>query len=347
MPAERLQLGLGEERVPPGEADAIAEIDRMTRARGKQTQPARPVRREQHPKTHGCVRAEFVVGDDVPEALRHGLFREARTYRAWVRFSPNSPEMASDAKRDAQGMAIKVLGVPGEKVLPEERDETTHDFVLANSRTFFVRTAADYVTFVQRIMTDRLPLFFVRGWKPWEWRLLELVNLVVATQQRVHNPLQIRYWSQTPYRLGPHAVKYSARPTGARTDRKPISSSPGFLREAMARQLRTVDVLFDLMVQRQTDPVRMPVEDAAVLWSERRSPFQKVATVRIPAQEFDTAARHEFAENLSLTPWHALPEHRPLGGINRTRGVVYASMSTLRHEANQAPRREPGEDEVP
>jgi hypothetical protein len=36
-----------------------------------------------------------------------------------------------------------------------------------------------------------------------------------------------------------------------------------------------------------------------------------------------------------------LPEHRPLGAVNRVRRVVYEQISTVRHELNQAPREEP------
>ena len=49
----------------------------------------------------------------------------------------------------------------------------------------------------------------------------------------------------------------------------------------------------------------------------------------------------ERPENLSFTPWHSLPEHRPIGGINRVRKAVYLAVSTLRHRLNQAPRVEP------
>ena len=39
-------------------------------------------------------------------------------------------------------------------------------------------------------------------------------------------------------------------------------------------------------------------------------------------------------------------EHRPLGGVNRTRRVVYEVISELRHGLNGTPRREPTGDEV-
>ena len=85
----------------------------------------------------------------------------------------------------------------------------------------------------------------------------------------------------------------------------------------------------------------MPVEDPGKLWNEAISPFRKVATIKIPLQSFATPERDELGENLSFTPWHALPEHRPLGGINRARRVIYDLISIFRHKENNQLRREP------
>jgi hypothetical protein len=82
----------------------------------------------------------------------------------------------------------------------------------------------------------------------------------------------------------------------------------------------------------------MPVEDPTVEWT---GPWQKVATIQIPAQNFDTPDQQAFGENLSFTPWHSLPAHRPLGGINRARKEIYRAISKQRHDLNGAPRREP------
>ena len=93
--------------------------------------------------------------------------------------------------------------------------------------------------------------------------------------------------------------------------------------------------------QFQTDPHKMPIEDPGITWDESVSPFRNVATLTIPPQVFDTAERREFGDNLSFNPWRVLPEHRPLGGINRARRQVYEALSVFRHERNPAPRVEP------
>ena len=67
----------------------------------------------------------------------------------------------------------------------------------------------------------------------------------------------------------------------------------------------------------------MPVEDPTVEW---KSPFIKVATLKLPSQTIDSPEQLEFCENLSFNPWHSLPEHEPLGGINRPRKQVYQEL---------------------
>lgn len=69
--------------------------------------------------------------------------------------------------------------------------------------------------------------------------------------------------------------------------------------------------------------------------------FYPVATIRIPRQVFDTPDQNKFCENHSFSPWHALPEHRPLGATNRLRKVIYGQISRVRLEMNSAVRQEP------
>ena len=128
-----------EEKVPPGEADDIADISRVSDV--ILDKDRRPVRRGQHPKQHGCVRAEFTVEDDVPDDLKVGIFREPRSYPAWVRYSNGSQD--DDGVGDIHGMAIKLMDVDGPKVLDDERNERTHDFVLMDHPVFFSRNCAE------------------------------------------------------------------------------------------------------------------------------------------------------------------------------------------------------------
>jgi hypothetical protein len=56
--------------------------------------------------------------------------------------------------------------------------------------------------------------------------------------------------------------------------------------------------------------------------------IEKGALATIPAQQFCTAEREALGESLSFSPAHALPEHAPLGGINRARSAIYQQLSS-------------------
>jgi hypothetical protein len=88
--------------------------------------------------------------------------------------------------------------------------------------------------------------------------------------------------------------------------------------------LQTQEAVFDFKVQVQTDAVAMPVEDVSVEWDENVSKPVTVATLRIAPQSVDGSGDlAKRCESMSFNPWHALAEHRPMGGINRLRQAVY------------------------
>jgi hypothetical protein len=114
----------------------------------------------------------------------------------------------------------------------------------------------------------------------------------------------------------------------------------------MIKTLKEKDVEFDLMVQVQTDPHLMPIENAAVRWPEKLSPFIPVAKVHIPKQEFDSEAQFEFAKRLKMNPWHCIADHRPLGNQSRARFRMYRELSRFRQQMNKTPHLEPTGEEL-
>ena len=157
------------------------------------------------------------------------------------------------------------------------------------------------------------------------------------------NPLEVQYYSNVPFLLGEgQAVQYSlqARAAGPHAG-SPRQPGENYLRDAMVRTLAAGDWAFDFMVQVQTDPHRMPIEDATVKWPERLSPYVPVARLRLPAQRFDSDAQLAFADVLRYNPWHSLPEHRPLGNSNRARRRMYAELAALRQRMNATAHVEP------
>lgn len=301
----------------------------------------RPSLRDAHPRAHGCVRAEFRVEDDLPPQLARGVFVPGTHYPAWIRFSNGNPDPTKhDAKGDARGMAIKLLNVPGDKILSEEREAQTQDFVLINHPVFFIDDAASYLSFFRRFYGSN-PLIKASALLALTFR--GGLNFV-AMSTKIASPLEARYWSTVPFRLGDQqrkqAIKFSARPSLPAISTIPSDPNPRFLRETMIKQLEVDEARFDFLVQPRTSPA-MQIENSLVEWKETEAPFFKVATITIPRQQFATPGRDQLGENLAFTPWHALPEHRPLGAINRIRRVVYQTISKLRHELNGVAYREP------
>ena len=328
------------ERAPAGEDVAIAEILRIIKLKlGEQFPPGRgDMRRDAHPKHHGAVRAELVVEPNLPAELAVGVFAASRSYPAWVRFSNGSGAVQPDHLRDGRGIAIKLMDVPGPKLMDDE--SRTQDFLFINHDVFAVKDAADYVELFRIIERDGAPTKFFLGMNPFKWHLKELANANKIRLQ-ISNLLTLRYWTMTPYLMGDCPAKFSMRPQVLSNTGAPPNSSPDYLREAMAAQLGRESVAFDFMVQLQTDANSMPVEDPRIRWEPAQSPWRKVATLRIPSQTFDTPAQLQFAEDLSYSPWHSVPEHQPLGGVNRCRRIVYGAISEFRHQANGRPVFEP------
>lgn len=328
-------LQLAHEYPPPNEARYIEDLEARLKKKIIRDNKNGIMRRDAHPKMHGVVKAEFIVDADLPAELRVGIFKEAKTYPAWIRYSNQEGTIQDDKEPDIRGMAIKLMGVPGAKLLEDELNEQTQDLVLISTPMFVTKNVQE---FDQLIETIEGGLFG----KIWFFltHLRILWNLAISMKS-IANPLQIRYWSTTPYLFGERAVKYTAIPVAAGHDRIPKNPDPDFLRQAMIRKLDKGEAQFDFAVQFQVDAQKMPIEDPGQKWDEKLSPFRKVARIRIPAQSFDGEKQRQFGENLSYTPWHSLPEHRPLGGVNRARKVVYRAISIFRHEQNHAPRKEP------
>ena len=104
-----------------------------------------------------------------------------------------------------------------------------------------------------------------------------------------------------------------------------------YLTQALTRSLQAEEAVFDFKVQLQTDPEAMPIENVAVEWSEHDSIPITVATLRIGPQRVDEAGDLATGcEAMSFNPWHALAEHRPMGGMNRLRKVVYQASVAKR-----------------
>lgn len=329
------------EQIPPGEEAAIDEILRLTLEQLKHDNPpgTKPVKRDAHAKHHGVVRAEMIVVPNLPPELAIGVFRKAATYKAYVRFSNSVGTVGPDKEPQGRGMAIKLMGIEGEKLLESERHEKTQDFVMITNPVFPIKDVFDYINLLKAAFAKKPLKFFFPSVNPFAWKMKEFAIVNAIRNKLVCNPLTTQYWSTTPYLLGDKAVRFSCRPNFTLDPTLPFSDN--YLREAMSRMLKEREVSFDFLIQHHSgDPAL--IEDPRQEWPGE---YQRVATLRIPMQNFESPKQMEFAENLAFTPWHSLPEHRPLGGVNRARKKVYEEISKFRHQENGVTRSEPTGDE--
>jgi hypothetical protein len=322
------------EVIPAGEAEATASVVNGIHAMVQTGFDSNGhAFRDAHRKAHGCVQSTFTVLGKLPPALAQGLFATPRSYNAVIRFSNGSSQSADDHTGDARGMAVKVMGVGGTKLLADEQSAGTQDFLMMNSPVFFVRNAPDYAVFQKAISGGGLS---AAGWLAGH--LFHETSILLAIQNRkVLNPLMPQYWSTTPSKLGTQQMKFSAKPCAGGTFNT-ASDTKDRLGDNLTAQLATGGACFDFMVQTRAKPASMPIEDPTIEWSEKDSPFVPVAKIQIGAQ---VPEQGEACEIRSFTPWHSIAEHRPLGGISRVRKDVYLEISKLRHQLNGQPRIEP------
>ena len=319
---------LGKEYIQPGEEEDIRKMIGIMRKSMVKEYSGKTILRRFHPKSHGLVKAEFKVHDDIPEELKVGLFKQAGTYEAFIRFSNCPQKVKEDKAKAARGMGIKVLNPPGPTLLEDPIGKPTQDFLMVTSTILATGNIRRYRKAMNALFGGFLPMLWTIL-NPVTWRELYL-NL----RNRIDCPnvLEFDYHSVAPYLYGDgKAVKFVAKSLKAAKSTMPKDPDDNFLRHRLEKDLKEGDYWFDFFVQHQTDPKKEPVEDNSRAW---KSPMTKVASVRVLQQDFSTPDMLKEDENITFNPWHALAVHRPLGSINRCRKAVYDELSKFRRKEN-------------
>ncbi|MEY4065028.1 MAG: hypothetical protein RIR26_1236 [Pseudomonadota bacterium] len=303
--------------------------------------------RDPHSKAFGCVRGKFTIEKNIPFDYAAGILREEYekdsngriittypVFPAWVRFSSANPGTPGpDNRPSGLGMAIKLMNVPGKKLLESESTAQTQDFVMVNNPVFPTANISEYLS------AQRNPLLFALTHPR--------AGLILAGLLRKKNadPAEVRYWSMTAFRYEERGMKYSAVPCAEPQTPMPENPSETYLRDNLESHLKTRSACFNFMVQIYISPELTPIEDPTIEWKESDSPFVKVATLDIPIQEFRSSKQQEFCENLSFTPWHSIQDFRPIGNLNRVRKRVYEAVAAQRRKNNGVQAKEPTPDD--
>ena len=311
------------------DTEMTREMIGILRESMEKSHAAGDTRRGAHAKSHGLLKAQFVVHEGIPSELKVGIFREPKSYAALIRLSNSSASIKSDKQKDFRGFAIKLLGVQGDRVNKDEKQ--SQDFVLMSSPTMplgTVKLFRDAIYYaVKRHPLVMLLKFLLSGHG-------SALAALRAGRKFDTSLLDIQYWSTTPYAFGERAVKYSVVPTSEFKSQLPNPLTDDYLTRNTSNHLRNQTASFDFFVQYFANEATTPIEDAAVEWTAANSPFIKLATIQIPIQSTNNPARHDLVETMSFSPAHSLVDHSPLGGLNLSRTEIYKALSKFRHERN-------------
>jgi len=329
------------EKVEPDESARFeryaAELQVLQRKRARGGRPSRAL----HAKAQHGVEASFTVLPGLPEHAKVELFAEPAAYPAYVRFSNGSGGHQPDEKSDVRGIAIKLIGVAGRKIIPGMQQAATQDFLLIRSPATPFRNADEFIAFLFASLSParELPRAALR------YGLGRTFSILRAATRNLRQPMvslaTTRYYSATPIQFGPYAVHYALLPHAKPEPKASSPRTPNYLREEMSARLRSGSVSYDFQVQFFCDETRTPIEDASVEWKESDSPFITLGRLTLPKQDPDSPRGGkiaEFVEGLSFDPWHAVEELRPLGNMMRARNPAYR-LSTQERDATPEPNR--------
>ncbi len=350
------------EVIQPHEAEQVEKIVDMMHAQHVKTfDKLRHAVRDAHAKQHGTVVGTLII-PSLPEHLAQGLFAKPCEYPVVIRFSSAPGTLKDDSVPSPHGMAIKVIGVEGQKLLLEHADAVTQDFLLVSMPVIPFGTVEKYLEMqkfiaLQENASEQAEKAFgllAKGGK----KALDLLGISnpVLDGLGIENEYLLgqTFHSMAALRFGDYIAKLSAAPlspevkalTGKAIDTK---HKPSAQRDAVVDFFHKQGAEYELRAQLCTDLAKMPIEDGSILWEETLSPHQPIGKIIIPAQEAYSPARRVFSDDkLSFNPWHCLPEHQPLGSIMRVRKQAYASSTDFRHAMNAQPKIEPTSiDEIP
>ncbi|HEX4923380.1 MAG TPA: hypothetical protein VFV50_04815 [Bdellovibrionales bacterium] len=326
---------------------AKISVDSLKKKYPEHLAAAEPVPRDVHGKSHGCVFGSFMVrNESLPSYLRVGLFEENREYKTILRYSSNNQDPHyEDARGDIRGLGIKVLNAKG-------LTGVSQDFLFLGIDTVFLPNNTFYVEFLERLLREnqlKVGLWFAANHPRLAYTMLKGFMDV----GRYFNPKDIPFFSAVAFRLGERtlkngtenfnrrAVKYKLQEVACNSGARPVRTpkkdtnvrDPDYLKENFTKSLAESEIClsFSILIRDPKDKELYPVEDGTIPWGGE---YRPVADIRLHQQRFDTQERRAFCENLRFTPWNTLPEHRPLGRINRARKEIYEAVSTYRNQRN-------------
>lgn len=313
-----------------------------------------------HAKAHGYLKASFEVLPDLPAPLAQGLFAHPSTYDAVLRFSTTPGDVLDDNVSTPRGVALKVLGVPGAR-LPGSEGDATQNYVLGNSPSFQVATAAGFLNQLKVLAAttghaepfkEAVSVLSRTANAALSKVGLKSATLTTLAGQATTELLGDTFYSQGAILHGEYFGKVAIAPVSAELvalsgQGLRLSGHPDAIRESVQRHFQALPGVWELRVQLATDIDRMPIEDAATEWPEDESPYVPVARITaLPQDTWTDEQRRTIEDRSAFSPWIGLAAHRPLGSIMRARRPAYVAARDHRARANDVTIEEPAVDAI-
>ena len=344
------------EHVKPNEAETIEQLCQTFDTILERTaEDGGHAVRSVHAKSHGILEGTLTIDADLPPELAQGLFAKTGEHKVYMRMSTNAGDILPDTISLPRGLALKVVGVHGER-LPDA-EGSTQDFIMVNGKIFQAKTADAFLGSLKKLAktTDR-----VEGLKVAVSTVLRGVNKAlgaVGAQSTTLgslggapnvDPLGETYYSLTPFRYGDFIAKFSVAPVApALTELtgheiKASGEHPNAIRETVQKEMKGIEGKWEFRVQLCRDLDKQPVEDPTVEWKEDEAPFQRVGLITAAPQDSWAADKVKAVnEEMRFSIWTGLAAHRPLGNINRARNAPYKHSAGFRQRFNKCPIHEP------
>jgi hypothetical protein len=296
---------------------------------------SRPLCRGTHAKGI-CVGAIFEVpdlanahGPALSRRLAQGLFGRPGRYPSVVRFANSDPTINSDWQRDVRGMSFSIDLPSGGTGSAEPARQ---HWSLQSAPTLPFNDLRAFAVF-GKVLAARSEAVGVGRLSAEERLVYATTKAAVLRQQRQQRARpyqQLRYWSNVPFRHGSsEVIKYSVTPVSTNGARAMDVRNPQALRDEIVRHVTEDQVMsaFDFAVQfldtermrfrRRRRDARFWIENASVEWPEHDSPFHTIARLTLlrgaVLPDADCERRYIDVNACSL------PEHAPVGSINRAR----------------------------
>jgi hypothetical protein len=274
--------------------------------------------RTYHHKIHGCLKGKMIVEANIPQRARHGIFAQPRSYDVWARFSNINYD--NDSERDLRGLAIKVMGVDGERAQEPDR-WSGQDFLVNDTRVHFARTPEDVIEFSEYAAEGKLGIARYALRHPGMFRAI-----VMEQSAKPYSLLDREYYSRAPFHLGPNEViEYALIPCGT-NGVHPRKRSENHLGEDLAANAKWGGpegaLCFRFEVRFHPGPLPGPGEDYDYR-KEWKTPPYTLATLLFPPQDIRGRAHQELCQELSFDPWNTITDHAPVGDMNKARWYIY------------------------